>query len=273
MKVKNNNSNKKKSKKGGTATGNPPAGVAVNRSGDTTTRDVGSNAEASIPAVPIPPSPVALLPKVIQVQWEAAMGLKVLGNESFRKKEYQAAIEYYTKGIDLCSSSSSGSSAAESNRSRNGSHEESTASATKVLAEMELQLRANRAQVYLKLGQGTKAEADCTAIIDYHLSAACVTPLTTTVPYKVWYRRALARESLVQELLHQAEVTSSCTNDHHSTTIAACTVHDVTRYLGGAKRDLQEERRTRKWPIRARPLWRRRCACKNWPLCSTIPTW
>jgi ubiquitin C-terminal hydrolase len=242
MKPKNN-SNKKKSKKGSST--NPPDEVTATTmysSGNSTNNGgFGVSAEAASRAsVPVPSPVVQLLTKEIQVQWEAAMALKVLGNESFGKKEYQVAVEYYTKGIDLCSSSSSSSSAsAETTTATSLAAADAADAVPTVRAEMELQLRANRAQVYLKLGQWNKAEADCTAIIDFHqTSAAAVTPSTMTIPYKVWYRRALARESLAHALLHK--VTDDDDDPTSTNTISAPAATMATRYLGGAKRDLQE---------------------------------
>jgi tetratricopeptide (TPR) repeat protein len=123
--------------------------------------NTGGCSSPSVEAADVPPA--VLLPKEIQMLREDAIALKELGNAAFYKNEYEAALHFFTKGISLPANSSA--------VGVNNDSKEVAVGARTGLTEVTHQLLANRAQVYLKLGHLTNAEADCTAIIqenEYH---------------------------------------------------------------------------------------------------------
>jgi tetratricopeptide (TPR) repeat protein len=105
--------------------------------------------------------------------WEAATILqyKEQGNVLFGKAQYQEAKQAYSRALILCEA----------------------AAGDKEHSEMYRTLLSNLAMVHLKLEQFEAAEADCTQLLNNDHDGV---PLTICA--KVWYRRALARQGMVQ---------------------------------------------------------------------------
>jgi tetratricopeptide (TPR) repeat protein len=105
--------------------------------------------------------------------WEASTILqyKEQGNGLFGKAQYKEAREAYSRALILCEAAS------------DMEH-----------SELYWSLLSNRAMVHLKLEQFKAAEADCTQLLNNDHDG-----VPQAICAKVWYRRALARQGMVQE--------------------------------------------------------------------------
>lgn len=111
---------------------------------------------------------------------EKVMEHKVEGNAAFVAKDYPKAVTAYNQGFDILKSMA----------------QQKTHSSCDAVTEATVQLYSNRAMVWIRSRDYTQAETDCNTILNdmqYHQS------------FKVWYRRALAREGLASQCVRNCE--------------------------------------------------------------------